>query len=258
MRTLAANLALVIPFFALSLPIQSLDAASVIFDTDAQATIYEGSFNGAAPYGPASDGILHFDFARTPSPVLNAFFPGGGDTASWELRGVAEFDISSLIGQPLTSATVGSLSGFSGLSGWDGNRLSGYYGEGQVELADFNNIGNQLAVLPGDAPTGFSVDITSFIQAAAAQDQKYVGFVLWQASTTSGFTLQSGLQLSITSPADIQATAPLASPDPSFGSGNPSGGAVPLPAVAWSGLVLLGSVGLMRGVMLALRHPASF
>src|SRR5437588_4772840 len=69
-----------------------LHGDTVTFTTGAQATIYDGSHNGSAgPYG-AADGIPdHFDFVRTPSQVLNASL--SGEPNSWELRGVAEFDI---------------------------------------------------------------------------------------------------------------------------------------------------------------------
>lgn len=198
------------------------------FTTDCAATIGDGNWSGAGRDG-APDKIAPGGSDAVPAcykivpPMLNAHHGGGSDA---ENRGVIEFDISTLAGLTIESAALRCPLGGMGTPMYlDHNPLplvSGYFGDGEVTLADFNRLDVALGQLPRDHPpfpwwrvtpagTAFSLDVTSFLRSAIDAGEDYVGFVLHQTANSSGKTF-SGVYLRIGSDTDFAVPAPLAAP----------------------------------------------
>ncbi|WP_162669236.1 hypothetical protein [Gemmata massiliana] len=184
------------------------------FTTNAAVTIADGDFLGT---GPPRDGVpdTFYPDGRPPG-TLNAFYGDFGPTNNREHRGVIEFDVSTLSGITLTSATLKLFSTGSG----GASTLSGYYGDGAITLDDWYRINDPITTLPqyGNA----SIDVLAFIQGAIDSGHDYVGFVIWQSPVqkSNGRTFEKSGQLVLGADQDFGVPPPLGAP-PYSGSDPP-------------------------------------
>jgi hypothetical protein len=171
-------------------------------------------------------------------PTMNAFYsldpPSYGGNGGLEHRGIIEFDISTLSGINLTSATLQLFTDTVG-----GNTtLSGFYGDGTIALTDWYNIGNVITYLPTSGYPFDSIDVTQFLQSAINADQADVGFVIWQSpSQANGGNTFDGGDLVLAANTDFTVPLPLEPPIPPIG---PPGGGGPPAVPEPSTLTLLG------------------
>jgi hypothetical protein len=193
-------------------------AGVVTFTTNAQATIssYSNTNTNSAP------GFFYFD-PNFPD-FLQAFNSAPDDFPHADHRAVVEFDISTLAGVELTSATLRFSDPLGDWVSAD-DVLSGWFGDGTVTLADWYNIGNPTANFSQGST---DLDVEAFIQNAIDSGENYIGFTLWQDTFIGeGFGFQDGAQLILASNSNFNAPPPLPSPF----SGTGGAGSVPEPSM---------------------------
>ncbi len=171
----------------------TLNVLFAIVATGVQASTFNAIFSGTAErensYGLCNN-------RTTFGPILSTTgtFQVGADFSfcNAEVRGAIEFDIGSIAGSTIVSASlsVGVVSS-TATSSQDFD-VHGFSGDGAADLTDFN-VDNAIASFVGPPTSSLlALDVTSFVQSLATAGDQFAGFMFDYPALTNTDVVDHG------------------------------------------------------------------